>query len=387
MLSILPLSVIIPLIDVGFSSHHVFQNTSIPMLFDDFGGIENNSTQTAANDISAWSFHKIIVLIYTFGVLTYLVRMVINIFNLIRTKHQSESYVIGRFRFIFSDVPMVFSCFRWIFLPLNNKQKMHTAIVEHEKLHGKAWHTLDLGLIELFIALFWFNPFVYLFLRDLKAVHEYQVDSMILQRNFKKSDYLQLMLNNLVSSHNLVSICNYFNGLTLNKRIKMITKEKSPKWKLFRYILIVPIVVIMTMSFSASVNKGGDIPSISPIKVGDYEKVYLEFGETNPNKRIHKGIDFKANIGTEIVATADGVVTTVEFHDKGYGNRVIIDHGDSYVTLYAHMKNFTVKTGDKVKRGDVIGMVGSTGYSTASHLHYEVHKGGKPVNPQNYIKD
>jgi hypothetical protein len=383
----MPLSLIIPLIDIGLSSQNIFQDTSMLIFIEDFGNIETGNERTIVSDSSSWDISDFIMLIYVFGVTVYLVKIVLSIIKLIRTKHQSEVYIDGEFKVLFADVPLAFSCFRWIFLPLNDKQNINSSIIEHEKIHGKALHILDLVLTELFVALFWFNPFVYLFRRDLKIVHEYQVDSMILHRDLKKSDYLQLILDNLVSSHKLVSLCNYFNGLTIKKRVKMITKENSSKLNIVRYLLIVPIVTVMLMSFSTSKNSGDDIPKISPIKVGEYEKISLEFGEKNHRKRIHKGIDFKATIGTEIIATADGIVTTAEFHDKGYGNRVIISHGETYVTLYAHMKNFTVKVGDKVKRGDVIGFVGSTGYSTAPHLHYEVRKDGKPVNPQDYIKD
>lgn len=103
-------------------------------------------------------------------------------------------------------------------------------------------------------------------------------------------------------------------------------------------------------------------------------------------KKMHYGIDFTAPRGTPIQATGAGVVEKAEF-SSSFGNHVIIDHGFGYKTLYAHMQSISVKRGDEVVRGETIGVVGSTGRSTAPHCHYEVHYKGKPVNPVHYCMD
>jgi murein DD-endopeptidase MepM/ murein hydrolase activator NlpD len=102
-------------------------------------------------------------------------------------------------------------------------------------------------------------------------------------------------------------------------------------------------------------------------------------------RRMHTGIDFSAPTGTPIYATGDGVVAESEGSGNGYGLAVKINHGFGFETLYAHMSKIMVKTGQKVKRGDVIGLVGSTGLAQAPHLHYEVHKNGIQVNPVYYF--
>jgi len=102
-------------------------------------------------------------------------------------------------------------------------------------------------------------------------------------------------------------------------------------------------------------------------------------------KRMHFGIDFTAPRGTPIYSTGDGVVERVILNFGGYGRQIIVRHGFGYKTLYAHMQDIDVKVGDKVKRGDKIGTVGNTGLSTAPHLHYEIIKDGKKVNPVNYF--
>lgn len=130
------------------------------------------------------------------------------------------------------------------------------------------------------------------------------------------------------------------------------------------------------------------IPAIQPIKNEDLRQMASGFGyRSDPFTKIrkfHAGMDFSARTGTPIYATGDGVVTAADNKMSGYGNRVLINHGFGYQTLYGHMSKFAVRSGQKVKRGDVIGYVGSTGRSEAPHLHYEVHKNGEVINPINF---
>lgn len=98
----------------------------------------------------------------------------------------------------------------------------------------------------------------------------------------------------------------------------------------------------------------------------------------------HQGIDISAPYGSKVSATAEGIVVSAGWM-TGLGNTVVINHGDGYTTLYGHLSKITVKPGQKVKRWDVVGLVGSTGRSTGNHCHYEVHQNGKPVNPVKFI--
>ena len=131
------------------------------------------------------------------------------------------------------------------------------------------------------------------------------------------------------------------------------------------------------------------IPAIQPVNNKDLRRLSSYFGyRTDPYykvRKFHEGVDFSAPTGTEIYTTGDGVVTKSNRSRYGYGNQVIIDHGFGYKTMYAHLQSTKVRTGQRVKRGQTIGTVGSTGKSTAPHLHYEVWKNGKPVNPINYF--
>ena len=130
------------------------------------------------------------------------------------------------------------------------------------------------------------------------------------------------------------------------------------------------------------------IPAIQPVSNKDLSRMASGFGNRiHPiykTKKFHAGMDFSAKTGTPIYATGDGEISKVKRSRKGYGNHVVINHGFGYKTLYAHMSKYIVKKRQKVKRGDIIGYVGNTGTSVAPHLHYEVHKEGKKINPVNF---
>ncbi|MFC2086651.1 M23 family metallopeptidase [Bacteroidota bacterium] len=130
------------------------------------------------------------------------------------------------------------------------------------------------------------------------------------------------------------------------------------------------------------------IPAIQPISNKNLKRTASGWGyRIHPIYKIrkfHKGMDFIASTGTDVYATGDGKVVYLTKSKRGLGNHIIIDHGFGYKTIYAHLSNFNVKKGQRVKRGDVIGFVGNSGLSTAPHLHYEVHKNNKAINPINF---
>jgi murein DD-endopeptidase MepM/ murein hydrolase activator NlpD len=130
-------------------------------------------------------------------------------------------------------------------------------------------------------------------------------------------------------------------------------------------------------------------PAIQPLSNKDLTRTASGFGfRIHPIfkiKMFHYGFDFIAPIGTDVYSTGDGVVETVEYNQHGFGKEVVINHGFGYATRYAHLSEFKVRIGQKVKRGDIIGLVGNTGRSTAAHLHYEVLVNGVQVDPSPYF--
>lgn len=133
------------------------------------------------------------------------------------------------------------------------------------------------------------------------------------------------------------------------------------------------------------------IPAIMPVAGKDLTRVAsgygMRFHPVFKVRKMHTGMDFTAPTGTEIYATGDGKVIEVKSSRSGYGKHVVIDHGYGYRTRYGHMSKFNVHVGQKIKRGDVIGYVGNTGTSTGPHLHYEVEKNGKKINPANFYSN
>ncbi len=126
-------------------------------------------------------------------------------------------------------------------------------------------------------------------------------------------------------------------------------------------------------------------PAIQPVSNSDLKRIASGFGSridpVYKTVKFHAGLDFAAPQGTPIYSTANGVVKSAGNQGTGYGNHVVINHGYGYETLYGHMFKIKVRAGQQVKRGEIIGWVGSTGKSTGPHCHYEVHKNGTPIDP------
>jgi murein DD-endopeptidase MepM/ murein hydrolase activator NlpD len=131
------------------------------------------------------------------------------------------------------------------------------------------------------------------------------------------------------------------------------------------------------------------IPAIQPVSNKDLTRIASGFGwRVHPIykvRKFHDGFDFTAPKGTDIYATGDGKIIEIDYSRRGYGNKIVIDHGYGYKTLYAHLNEFKVKKGQMVKRGEIIGTVGNTGLSTGPHLHYEVIYKGTKINPVNFF--
>ena len=130
------------------------------------------------------------------------------------------------------------------------------------------------------------------------------------------------------------------------------------------------------------------IPAIQPIRKEDLSRMASGYGwRSDPftkARKQHNGMDFTASSGTPIYATGNGKVKRADNTASGFGEHIEIDHGYGYITIYAHLSKYNVKRGQIVNRGDLIGFVGNTGRSVGPHLHYEVHKNGRPINPINF---
>ncbi len=127
-------------------------------------------------------------------------------------------------------------------------------------------------------------------------------------------------------------------------------------------------------------------PAIRPVKGSIISGFGMRKHPILKYKRMHTGLDMRASTGTQVYATADGIVKLVGSSRGGYGRQIEIDHGGlGYVTKYAHLSEINVKKGQRIKRGDIIALSGNTGLSSGPHLHYEIHKNGSKIDPLDYF--
>ena len=356
---------------------------------------ESQATGVLAGSNPDWN--QILLYSYIVIALIILIRSIKGIRSIFKIKKKSVVIQTEGISFHTGpDIRQPFSFLKWIFYPAyNGKNIKELEILKHEKAHADQWHTLDLLFIELITVVLWFNPFVFLFRQSLKQVHEYQADLKAVETSEAKAEYLRLLVSNAEKSV-LTGIASQFYWLKLKKRIIMITKNKTTKLYKLSYILIIPIIAISIMAFNSidfvsadPIQKAGNVPSIAPIKEGQYE-ISSRFGmrkhPVHNIDKMHSAVDLKAPTGTPVMATADGIVLKTEYREKGYGRFVVIKHSNTYTTLYSQLSEFKIQSGDRVKQGDIIGLVGSSGLSTGPHLHYEVWKNEEKVNPENYFE-
>lgn len=290
-------------------------------------------------------------------------------------------------------------------------------ILEHECEHARKLHTIDRVLLDFGVSLFWFNPFIYLYRNALIEVHEYEADQAALTQTGDPILYQETLFKQLQSSRK-PDYVSHFNFQLLKKRIVMMNRKKTANPLI--YFVVVPILIFAVMAFSDRSTNSVDMPeylqdasiigpledfeldadwhylqdftpSIVPLKVDEEVEVTSTFGwradPTDGKKRWHRGIDFRCRLGTPVIAPADGEVVMVQDNPGGFGKAVKLAHGDQFETFYAHLDGYDVTEGEKVRKGQVIAYTGNSGLSKGPHLHYEVVKDGKHVNPELYMNN
>jgi len=398
LLSIIVLSVFIPLLKIPGQWSSVI-GSSIPFKFSTFSDFDTAEVNENVKK-NVWHINWLMVIksIYLIVVILLFIKPARQLLQFLKIKKSYPNQKNDLFTIIkTSNTYPPFSFFYWLFIPehLSTMEK-NNPIIEHEKVHAKQLHSLDLLLTELFSIFLWFVPFVYSFKRSIKNVHEYIADSYLIETIDDKKSYLQLLADE-TEKYILIGLSSNFYCKTLKKRITMITKNKSKRSLKLSYLVLLPLLALLFYAFNTNKVANADAlsskvtlkqePSGSPIK-GDYE-ITSAFGmRMHPIKNtmmMHNGIDIKADSGTPVISTAEGTVIKSEFLKDTYGEVIVIQHDQIYTTLYAQLSERSVMVGDKVNKGQIIGYVGSSGMSTGPHLHYEVISKGKNVNPADYL--
>jgi len=265
---------------------------------------------------------------------------------------------------------------------------------------------LYLLVIEFVLILLWFNPFVFLLLRNVRDNHEYLADEHASGSRDSLVDYLVCLKAETIRQYS-PAIASSFKSSTIKKRIIMLTNNRSNNNYKWRYLGIIPFIAFLIVLFHtpselsvAGTNASMEgfkltthfeavaKPSVFPLPEEFKGKVSWGYNEEaihpiSKKLTVHHGVDIPAPMGTLVYAAGEGTVKKAE-ELGGWGKLLILEHSDGFSTRYAHMDGFEVKVGDQVAKGQVIGRVGNTGKSTGPHLHYEVHKDGKHLNPADY---
>ncbi|WP_245907005.1 peptidoglycan DD-metalloendopeptidase family protein [Reichenbachiella versicolor] len=408
----IPLSFLIPVLNIDFHSSIIHSIEATEWIEDEFFPVINEVKETTESaSISFWPYLQYF---YGIGLLVYLLILIVSVCKLFQYTRSSVNSSFQGYSIVKSNVRSVFSCFKWIFVPENQHLDSDHPMMKHELAHIRLKHSVDLLATELFIAITWFNPFVFLFRRLLRSVHEFQADEQVIANSTSKSEYLSLMLKSVIPEERLSLTSSFGSSNTMKIRVEMLAKKKSKRLKLGIYSSLIPVLMLSTMAFKQShISKVEDylpefsvlesdsveellaisdnaVPSISPIKDEDLTRLSSGYGyRIHPIfkvRKFHSGVDFAAPKGTNIYATADGIIVLLKSDFDKFGKHMQINHGNGVSTFYAHMDGFEVQAGQKVKKGDIIGFVGNTGKSTAPHLHYEVIVNGEKVNPVKYMK-
>lgn len=311
---------------------------------------------------------------------------------LYQIERKSTLEFVGRIRVKRTELGNSFTFMNTIFIPGTQRDEI---VLRHEEVHVLQRHWIDLFIAEAASIALWFNPIVHLLKLELRLQHEFLADRSVISGGVSFEDYAQCLVKHMTSGG---SVCNIASPLFSNsskKRILMMTKKKTSPYKLMAYLLMLPACAIALMSMGskqAPVNStvqeiSSDIPDIFPVDFTRVARV-VPFGQAADRRtgkmRRHTGIDFDLSAGSEVIATADGVVVVQAFGQMR-GNHVVIRHNEKVTTQYFHLQSAAVTEGERVKKGQTIGLVGNTGLSAAPHLHYEVLHNYKAVDPKDYL--
>ncbi len=358
-------------------------------------GSVNSDKKEATN----WLF-----LIYIGGCSLLFIKILYSLLTLYKVQRSSEKSLEHSVPFYYNErIRQPFSLFRSIYLPKLWKDAVPPEVIDHELVHIRQQHFIDLLFSEFLLIILWFNPFAYLLKKELRANLEFIADEAVINKGRNVCHYQSLLLSVATNGDYQAPLKLYFN-VPLKNRIVMMSKKKTSSIGKMTLLGILPITIILfalttSKEIKAPVNEfvqpivavaQDNKPSILPLDKNAELKVTSHFGTTmHPTlkfEKLHTGIDLRAAMGTPVYATSDGLVEAAEFNEH-HGYFIKIKHSEKYQTKYSHLKSFIVVPNTFVTKGQVIGYTGSSGRSTGPHLHFEVHENGLPVDPRLVLKE
>ena len=405
LLSTLLFAFMFPFISLPVSSKMITNINQFQILDNTSNMLINSNVHDYIGGVHITNFNIQSVLFFTYVLIGSFIffRFILELIQIIKKIYAYDKIKKDQFTIVVNKAfTSPFSFLHYIFV--EKYPAVESIILEHEKVHARQFHTIDLLILQVSSAILWINPFMYLLKKELKAQHEFLADYHVLNNGENPEKYLKQVLIQLQNNFDSSLVSKFSYSLT-KKRLKMMKNINSKQKNIFKYLIlfiatgVIASIFAFTNTGKIDIDKGKLIdipvvlksadnkPSIWPVKK-EKAKISSKFGmHMHPiykKEKMHNGIDLKAERGTEVFATADGIVRLADYKDV-YGNRIIIDHDKVYSTLYSHLSVIKIKKGDNVKKGEIIGFVGSTGLSTGPHLHYEVMKAGENIDPADYL--
>jgi murein DD-endopeptidase MepM/ murein hydrolase activator NlpD len=342
------------------------------------------------------SLAMIVAAVYLLGALVRLIGVISSLAGIITLKRKGKPGTFDGMRIIHCETPVPFTFFRYVFMP---EGVPDAAIVRHEGAHVRQHHWVDLLMAEAASIILWFNPLMIFYRRSLKQQHEYLADRSAIAGGIDLANYLGSMRDQVERSIS-ASLVSEFHFNSIKNRINMLTRKRTPFFVSVSYATVLPIILFGLTAFSSKdlpterhgqIQITGDPFSLAmPIEKGNTYALESGYGKrVHPTlgvERLHTGIDLVAESGVPVVSAEGGTVVKAQFL-KSWGNIIVVRHNDTYATSYSHLKSISVREGDEVRKGQVIGAVGNTGLSVKSHLHFEVLRNGKAVDPVGYLPE
>ncbi|SFC36063.1 M23/M56 family metallopeptidase [Pseudoalteromonas denitrificans] len=302
--------------------------------------------------------------------------------------------------------PFVFGFFQvTMLLPssvFNMSQQQRFLLIEHELMHIKRWDPKAVIIFRFCSSIFWFNPVISFFERQFLQSMELNCDMAVISSYPKvKLDYARALVASLKLSKNTIDngLTTYFSGPQLKKqdfenRIKTAMSahlnnkydRRYISFLLFLSSFMCFFVIAVKPFFPVLEFNSNSFDGMLPVLNA---RVSSGYGDINDFRgyRPHKAIDFAAPIGTKVVASFSGKVLIADnatLH-RNYGKVVLVEHKGQMQSLYAHLDSFSVESGQYISAGQTLGTVGETGRVTGPHLHFELLKAGKPIDPALYL--
>lgn len=402
-------SMIIPLINIPVKTDFIINNSIEKLTLSTGDTIQGAEMVTYTPNPYFYQYIFTFILIIISSVL--LIRFTFNIFKIInKTINCLKIETVNTSLILVEEKTLPYSFFRYVFVNRTDFEngKIEKELLMHEEAHCLQYHSIDIIILELINIFFWFNPAIWFYRKAILLNHEYYADNKVLVE-YESFNYPQLLINLVIQNNTNYLVSNFKYSLIKNRLI-MMAKNRPSNNAILRKIagitafLFLGIALTFSKENVLNINnpvtqsdgmfalQGNEKPELFPIKKGEYTEQpsckYVEEGinQTTKPEVSHYGFDIVAKIGTEVIATAGGKVIEAMYAEGGYGNTIIIDHGAGYQSTYAHLKDFNVKNGDSVTKGQTIGHVGITGTVTSPHLYFEIRVNGAQENPLKYLK-